>query len=330
MSGVYVPPMQDKSLMTTIMKGLAIARDVYGLKSDIDANARAEEQAEAGREDRSRAIAEQERIASERKRLAEGKLTKGEVLEKEFSGYRQAPRGTKGGIDITTDKGEALTLVKPVTVKPTGPDPYTRTQDLLGHTTKLRDKYDSDPTTKRTLGVIDAYKAITGAANAENPTGATDIRLVYSFMKAMDPNSTVREGEYATAENSGGAWNRLGLLYNKLLEGQRLTPEQRAAFADEAEAMVQDQLASQGDTDSRYEALSRKYGVDARDIVDPRFKGFKPRGKSGGTTVSTSPKAAGGGGPYTPGSIVELNGEQYVIGADGKTGKKVGATAGSP
>ena len=340
MAGVYVPPMRDTSVLSTVMKGLSIARDVYGLKTDMSNLERAEANAQAEKR--------------ERERLAKGKLNQGEILKLKLGGHKEVAEGTPGGVSINTADNRRTTIIppdkktplqqvvtkgddgKPVTVfirpregasyaKPddqTGPDPYKRGQDVLGHTTELRNKYDNDATTKRTLGVIDAYKAVTGAASAENPTGATDIRLVYSFMKAMDPNSTVREGEYATAENSGGAWTKAGNVYNRLLSGERLAPEQRTAFAGEAEAMMSDQLASQAETDARYEALAKRYNVGSGDVVDPRFKGFKPRGSG---SVTASPKAAG---KPAAGDTVEVAGKRYRVAADGNTLEPVAGTAG--
>lgn len=48
-------------------------------------------------------------------------------------------------------------------------------------------------------------------------TGAGDMTLVFQFMKMLDPGSTVREGEYATAANSGGVPSAVMGLYNKAL-----------------------------------------------------------------------------------------------------------------
>ena len=35
------------------------------------------------------------------------------------------------------------------------------------------------------------------------PDAAGDMALIFSYMKMLDPNSTVREGEYATAQDAG-------------------------------------------------------------------------------------------------------------------------------
>ncbi len=48
-------------------------------------------------------------------------------------------------------------------------------------------------------------------------SGAGDMSLVFQFMKMLDPTSTVREGEYASAANSGGVPSAIQGYYNKAL-----------------------------------------------------------------------------------------------------------------
>ena len=70
-------------------------------------------------------------------------------------------------------------------------------------------------------------------------TPAGDIALIFGFMKIQDPGSTVREGEYATAENSASIPDRVRQAYNKAIEGDKLTPEQRADFLNTARAQFE-------------------------------------------------------------------------------------------
>ena len=45
-------------------------------------------------------------------------------------------------------------------------------------------------------------------------------------MKTLDPQSVVREGEFATAENSTGIFKKYWNAYNRLVKGEKLTEEQ--------------------------------------------------------------------------------------------------------
>ncbi len=50
------------------------------------------------------------------------------------------------------------------------------------------------------------------------------------MMKALDPTSTVREGEFQKAASSAGVLNEIGNTWNKIAEGKDLTPVQKKAF----------------------------------------------------------------------------------------------------
>lgn len=75
-------------------------------------------------------------------------------------------------------------------------------------------------------------------------TAASDISLVFNFMKMNDPGSTVREGEFATAQNAAGVPGRIVSLYNNLLEGTRLNPVQREDFVTQSEDLFAAQRES--------------------------------------------------------------------------------------
>ena len=78
---------------------------------------------------------------------------------------------------------------------------------------------------------------------SENPTAAGDIAMVFAYMKLLDPNSVVRESEYATAAEAGSLIDRATLgTYNRLVAGERLTPTQRADFANAAKTLYRDAL----------------------------------------------------------------------------------------
>lgn len=101
--------------------------------------------------------------------------------------------------------------------------------------TQEREFYnDFSKQTEQYSAVRDAVQNMQTAA--QDDSGAGDIQMIFAFMKAQDPGSTVREGEFATAEQAGGVPARVVNLYNKLLTGERLTPEQRKQFLRLGEA----------------------------------------------------------------------------------------------
>lgn len=98
--------------------------------------------------------------------------------------------------------------------------------------------------------------------NASQDTGAGDIALIFNYMKMLDPGSTVREGEFATASNSGGVPAAIQNYYNKAVSGERLTAEQRASFKSQAA----DLLTAAKQTEARARAdlmpVVKEYNLD--------------------------------------------------------------------
>jgi hypothetical protein len=64
---------------------------------------------------------------------------------------------------------------------------------------------------------------------------------IFGFMKILDPGSTVREGEYASAEQTRGIPEAVVAQYNKAVSGKRLTTEQREKFDQAAGDLVTSQ-----------------------------------------------------------------------------------------
>lgn len=106
-------------------------------------------------------------------------------------------------------------------------------------------------------------------AGAELGTGAGDIATVIGFMKILDPGSVVREGEFATAENAQGVPDRIRTLYNRLLSGERLSPQVREEFVQAAETLARQKLAEQERVVERFTQEAQRLGIDPdRVIVD--------------------------------------------------------------
>lgn len=104
------------------------------------------------------------------------------------------------------------------------------------------------------------YQRMKAAANDNN--GASDIAMVYSFMKMLDPTSVVREGEFATAEQAGGVPTQIVQMYNRAVTGERLPPEIRQQFLQQATRQFQQQQQSYSQIREQYRQLAQQYGVD--------------------------------------------------------------------
>lgn len=113
--------------------------------------------------------------------------------------------------------------------------------------------------------IRDAYSRIQATANT--PSAAGDIALIYAFMRINDPRSTVREGEYATAESAGPLNQKYYVLYNKLLTGERLTPKMRADFLSQSKNMYKRMEGQYDQTKGYYTKLAQRYKVAPENVI---------------------------------------------------------------
>lgn len=127
----------------------------------------------------------------------------------------------------------------------------------------LRKEFQGLQTYKNTQTIGESYKKIAGTSE----TGAGDVSLIYSYMRMVDPGSTVREGEFATAANAGGIPDRVVGWYNKILAGEKLPPEVRKQFRDESKNLLKAQLDRYEETAKPYRRLAEQQGLSPGDVV---------------------------------------------------------------
>lgn len=116
--------------------------------------------------------------------------------------------------------------------------------------------------TKDYRAVAQAYDRV----EASQDTGPGDIALIFNYMKMLDPGSTVREGEFATAQNSGGIPVALQNIYNQSVRGERLTPEQRASFKSQANDLFGAARKSEERARASLMPVINEYGLDENQI----------------------------------------------------------------
>lgn len=94
-----------------------------------------------------------------------------------------------------------------------------------------------------------------------NYKASDDIALIFAFMKTLDPGSTVREGEFATAQNAGGVPERIWNLYNKSLNGKFLTDDQRKDFVETGRRNLQGLQKEASKTARSYQKTAKDRGI---------------------------------------------------------------------
>lgn len=135
---------------------------------------------------------------------------------------------------------------------------------------ELRKEFVGLPTVKKHEEIVLAFDNLVNAA--KNPSGPSDLAMVFSFMKMLDPGSVVRESEYATAAGARAGLTRLEdagvyvptalkMAAEKLQTGQTLTPDQRRQMLDLAK---NNYLASE----ARVEKYKKSYIDIGKNVYD--------------------------------------------------------------
>lgn len=118
------------------------------------------------------------------------------------------------------------------------------------------------------------------------PTAARDQGAVFSWMKILDPGSTVREGEYATAKNARGVPDKISALYNQVLTGQILSPAQRVSFKEAVEPVYLGQVQAAAPTIKQF--LSQE-GNSPGEVVPPEDAALLKRLSQAAPTPGRTP-----------------------------------------
>jgi hypothetical protein len=104
-------------------------------------------------------------------------------------------------------------------------------------------------------------------ASVNKPSAAGDLALIFNYMKLLDPGSTVREGEFATAQNSAGVPERIRAKLNEVVRGERLAPEQRSDFYNRAIDLFAEANRQHQKLKSRYSSLAERNKLPPEDVV---------------------------------------------------------------
>lgn len=138
----------------------------------------------------------------------------------------------------------------------------------------LRREFNNRAEVKAFTGVQGAYRGLEAAATGPATSGS-DLSLIFQFMKILDPTSVVREGEFATAQNSGSAYERVGNLYNRVLNGTRLNARQRADFLQQGRSLYRASEQGFRPVLEQYRGYAEAQGISPDDVAPV------PRGSQG-------------------------------------------------
>ncbi len=152
----------------------------------------------------------------------------------------------------------------------TAPDP----QDVFKNERQLAKEWEG--INKEFKSVDQQYNTIKEAG--ADPSGVGDIGMIFAMMKMFDPGSVVRESEFALAQNADSLTGILETQYEKLKEGEKLRPEQRAKFLDLADRLYSSTNQLYGRRLGEYKDVAKSYGFNVgRTIADVKRGGWEDK-----------------------------------------------------
>lgn len=113
------------------------------------------------------------------------------------------------------------------------------------------------------------YERVVANATTKNPTGATDIALIFNFMKMLDPTSVVRESEFQAAADASPLLLRLGAAYNKLFrkEAEKLPEATRRQFFQAATETYVPYVEGQQRLEQDFISEAERFNLSPENIV---------------------------------------------------------------
>jgi len=120
---------------------------------------------------------------------------------------------------------------------------------------------------KTYVSVRDSFARV--MASGKDPSPAGDLALLFNYMKILDPGSVVRESEFANAENTGSIPQRIWARYNRVLEGERLSPQMRNDFLRRSEMLYKEQLRSYKKLENEFTKTAKNYHVPSNMVIIP-------------------------------------------------------------
>lgn len=157
--------------------------------------------------------------------------------------------------------------------------------------------------TKDFRKISDAFSRV--QASASDPSPAGDLALIFNYMKILDPGSTVREGEFANAQNSGSLPQTIVARYNQVVSGERLASEVRDDFVERSAGLFNAALGDANTTAEEYRRIANDAGVNPDNITGL---------VSGRDEVSVPDKDS----PFTEGQTATGPNGQKIVFKDGR------------
>lgn len=141
--------------------------------------------------------------------------------------------------------------------------PAKQAETLFKNAKALRGEFTQ--ATKNFADINNSYGRI--KVSAENPSPAGDLSLIFNYMKMLDPESVVRESEFATAAATGSYGERIKAFVQKALSGERLSDDQRLDFVNRAKELYKEAATIHSGRVKEFEKKATQFNVDPSTVI---------------------------------------------------------------
>lgn len=163
-----------------------------------------------------------------------------------------------------------------------------------------------------TLAELQSQKALIDEA-VNNPNPQRDTTMFYAFVKALDPNSVVREGEIKFSQAARSIPASVRGLFNKGFKGQMLLPEERKNIQDFMNQRLSLAKGAWEASAAPYLKQAEESKID-RELIAPGISALESApAKSEKKTIKLAQKLSGKAGKtFTD----NKTGKKYVVNSD--------------
>ena len=173
---------------------------------------------------------------------------------------------------------------------------YDNMKDYGNAAESLRKEFNTLPVVKNYVdaqSAADRLKSLVDKAKGGAfGSGAGDIAMVFSFIKALDPTSVVQPGEQATAKNAPGVTDQLLNTYNRIMQGEFLTGKTRDDFLKVIESELTHRKAPAVAQGRRFRQIARDTRIDPEHVMPRIFGGVDLDGDGRPDVVQPPPPPA--------------------------------------
>lgn len=307
-------PLAD--IFNALKEGVVLANQITGIQSNLQSIDKARAQAGLATTQAEQLKLAGETKARQAKGIFESELEAAQAgfqvgaPERKYSEFERPMKATVGGVETTIFKpleaSQKVELAKKESdigierlklAEAQQKDKVQRAAELANNEKELRKEYNAHPQIKEFNVINQNYNQVVSSAKKQNPSGADDLKLITSYIKILDPNSVVREGEIANVTKSSGLMDQAIAQFNRVSGGGTLDANIRNQILSAATDAYGASLNQKQDLDSWYASIAQKKGFDLSTVLPKdalmTINIQAPDIAGGGTVIIPEAQAAG-------------------------------------